>query len=415
MIGKECQTNALHNSFGFAPLAMPWIETNEHWKGLRKALQGCFSKSMLEIYASHFKTCSEQFVKELAEKDGLTVNLREEIQRYTWATISHAMFGATVNAQVPYVHGEERKDTEFYCAKGSAVCDYARVYVRPEAFSKPEYRHSASDPEAKQMNENLNTVCETIKAVAVARIKELDEGSPAKKTITDAAIGLLKDGTVASAEELVHHAYALLLGGNENVGCVLTTIIYHLIKNPEIADKMREEIVETFMEGEAGKTELLNENLTNEDVNDLEYSNMVVREALRMNAPTFGKSLVPEEDIKLGELTIKAGTHVWLHNHVHSFSADVWPQPTEFKPERFDNKNELFKTARGEKRNPSAWLPFSNGPRFCLGNNYVQIHLKIAMAYLLTHFDFEGVDMPADPFFYFLNKEDFKVKVKKRN
>ena len=128
---------------------MPWIETNDHWKELRKALQGCFSKSMLEIYAGHFKTCAEQFVKELAEKDGQTVNLREEIQRYTWATISHAMFGATVNAQVPYVKGEERKDTEFYCAKGAAVCEYARVYVRPEAFADPAYRHSATDPEAK--------------------------------------------------------------------------------------------------------------------------------------------------------------------------------------------------------------------------------------------------------------------------
>ena len=265
------------------------------------------------------------------------------------------------------------------------------------------------------MNENLNTVCETIKAVAVARVKELDEGAPAKKTITDAAIGLLKNGTVKSAEELVHHAYALLLGGNENVACALTAIIYNFIKNPEMGDKMRSEIVEAFMEGEDGKTELLSENLTNEDVNDLEYSTMVVKEALRVNAPNFGKSLVPQEDIKLGELTVKAGTHVYLHSQVHSYSADVWPNPTEFRPERFDHASPLFKTANGEKRNPSAWLPFSNGPRFCLGNNYVLIHLKIAMAYLLTHFDFEGVDLPAEPFFHFQNQEDIKVKVKKRN
>ena len=77
--GKDCQTVALHNSFGFAPLAMPWIETNEHWKELRKALQGCFNKKMIEVYAAHFKKCTLDFVNQLAEKDGTVVSLREEI------------------------------------------------------------------------------------------------------------------------------------------------------------------------------------------------------------------------------------------------------------------------------------------------------------------------------------------------
>ena len=222
------------------------------------------------------------------------------------------------------------ESTEFYSAKGNTACDFAEFYTRREGFVNPRLRHEAVDPEAKRLNSNLETITETIQAIAVNRIKELDEGADPQETIADAAIGLLKDGTVKSAEELVHHAYALLLGGNENVACALVALIYHILKNPAVGDRMRREAVEAFMEGDESKREALAENLDTESVGELEYSTWAVKEALRMNSPNFGKSLVPEEKLKLGDLLVHPGTHIWLHSQVHSYSADVWPNPTEF-------------------------------------------------------------------------------------
>jgi len=69
-----------------------------------------------------------------------------------------------------------------------------------------------------------------------------------------------------------------------------------------------------------------------------------------------------------------------------------WHTPRVFIPERFDPTNKYYKTPSGEKRHPCAFVPFSVGPRSCLGQNFAIMELKYLVIMLLSFWEFELAD-----------------------
>lgn len=57
---------------------------------------------------------------------------------------------------------------------------------------------------------------------------------------------------------------------------------------------------------------------------------------------------------------------------------EYWPNPEEFIPERFSEETK----EREEKRNPYTYIPFSAGPRNCLGQRFA---LQVANIYVFVH------------------------------
>lgn len=59
-----------------------------------------------------------------------------------------------------------------------------------------------------------------------------------------------------------------------------------------------------------------------------------------------------------------------------------FPEPNEFRPERFDSKN--TETA---KIDPFAFIPFSSGPRNCIGQKYAQLLIKTFVVQVLRNYE----------------------------
>ena len=176
---------------------------------------------------------------------------------------------------------------------------------------------------------------------------------------------------------------------------------------------MQKEISSELFEGKEVDLENIDSLITHEKLHDLEYLSHVVKETLRLSSPLYGKPMKAKRDTKLSSgFTVRKGTVVYPNNGVIGVSENVWKNPEEFIPERFDPESPYFKLPSGTKREPITWLAFGAGPRACSGDNFSMYFMKIGLVYLTTmfKFDFKNVNHE-DGFFYWVNDKSFTATV----
>jgi len=77
------------------------------------------------------------------------------------------------------------------------------------------------------------------------------------------------------------------------------------------------------------------------------------------------------------------------------YNPNDWQKPYEFIPERFDPESEYYKRpaddkdASGSKSRVFMSIPFSYGERKCPGQTFALLEIKVAITYILTHFEFK--------------------------
>ena len=113
-----------------------------------------------------------------------------------------------------------------------------------------------------------------------------------------------------------------------------------------------------------------------EDVRSLEYTKMVLEEALRLYPPAWvfeRQAIAPDT---LGGYPIEPGAIIGLCPYVLHRHPDHWENPEGFDPER-------FRPERAEKRPRYAYLPFGGGPRTCVGNHFAMMEAQILLAMIV--------------------------------
>jgi cytochrome P450 len=110
---------------------------------------------------------------------------------------------------------------------------------------------------------------------------------------------------------------------------------------------------------------------------------MILNETLRLFSPISTQSREAAMDMKLGDLHIPKGLNLYfprlaIHHDPELWGADVH----EFKPERFVNG-----IAKASK-SPFAFMPFSFGPRFCVGQGFALEEAKLVLVVILQRFRF---------------------------
>jgi len=120
---------------------------------------------------------------------------------------------------------------------------------------------------------------------------------------------------------------------------------------------------------------------SNEDLSESAYLDQVIKECFRINPPV---PLIPTRQANASfdfhGVQIKAGDKVLISPWVNHHSTKTWSQPEIFDPERFapDRIQEIPK---------GAYIPFSLGPRDCIGKNYCLAVLKSFIAKLIVNYD----------------------------
>ncbi|XP_036604529.1 cytochrome P450 3A24-like [Trichosurus vulpecula] len=175
-----------------------------------------------------------------------------------------------------------------------------------------------------------------------------------------------------SDEEILAQSIIFILAGYETSSSVLSFLFYNLATHPEIQQKLQKEIDAVLPNKEA---------VTYDALAQIEYLDMVIHETLRMFPIVSRMERVAKKTVVINGLTIPKGTVVMAPAFVLHHDPEYWPEPEEFRPERFskDNKGSI---------NPYVYLPFGTGPRNCIGMRFALMNIKVATSRLLQEFSF---------------------------
>lgn len=158
---------------------------------------------------------------------------------------------------------------------------------------------------------------------------------------------------------------ALIGAAFETTASVLRVIMYHVWSQPHVLARLRAELAAATA---AAGTDLDPDAISPAQPLDLRtleqlpYLTGVLMEAMRMS-PGLGSRMhrvAPDRDLVYGEWRIPAGTPVGMTQLDMHMDLEYFPEPRRFVPERWLEAEE-------RRRLDKAYMPFSRGPRNCLG------------------------------------------------
>ncbi|KAL4230554.1 hypothetical protein ACF0H5_010935 [Mactra antiquata] len=168
----------------------------------------------------------------------------------------------------------------------------------------------------------------------------------------------------------------LFIAGAETTAASLQWMFLCMIEFTDVQNKCREEITKVV----GDKPVHYN------DRNNLPYVNAVIAEIQRFgNIVPLNMMHCTTQDTSLDGYDIPKGTSVMPMLYSVSIDEKYFPEPTKFKPDRFLNEN-------GELKRCDAHIPFSAGPRICLGEVLARMELFMIFTHLLQNFKFERED-----------------------
>ncbi|XP_071057035.1 probable cytochrome P450 313a4 [Onthophagus taurus] len=188
----------------------------------------------------------------------------------------------------------------------------------------------------------------------------------------------------------------------DTTAVTLSFILYHLAKFPEIQQKAFEEVHSILGED-------IHQTITNQQVMQMKYLDLVIKESMRLNTtvPAFLRTL--EEDVPYEKTTLPKGLMVIMIPFMMHVDPELYPNPEKFIPERFLPEN----------LNPNrySYAPFNLGVRNCIGKLYAMVSMKIALAKMLLNYEFVDVhhQLCLSVELTLRSKTGIRVGIRKRN
>ncbi|XP_047068003.1 desmethyl-deoxy-podophyllotoxin synthase-like [Lolium rigidum] len=216
---------------------------------------------------------------------------------------------------------------------------------------------------------------EELKATAASNGNVKDEE---KEDLLDVLLRIHKEGshdvpfTMGSIKSLIVDLFS---AGSETSATTLQWAMSELMRNPNVMRKAQAEVRENIK----GKP-----NVTEDDLADLKYLRLVIKETLRLHPSV--PLLLPRESTETSKVLgydVPKGTTVFVNTWAICRDPKYWDAAEEFKPERFESGSVDFKGTNFE------YTPFGAGRRICPGMLFAQSIMELALAALLYHFDWE--------------------------
>ncbi|XP_069675031.1 cytochrome P450 6k1-like [Periplaneta americana] len=359
------------------------------WKYLRVKMTPIFTPLRVKNMFPFISKCATQltdYLKEASDK-GERLEMKEVAGKYATDVITTCAFGIESNClSNPNAEFRElgKKAVEFSTYR---AFEFMSIFLLPLMVKLMDLKFFSTEGtkflrrafwETLKYREENNIVREDVMRLLIqlknkGHLDEEKQENGANGVHNNESL-LDKSTFEFNGDNLVAQAAIFFTAGFESNATTTSATLYELAMQPHLQTRLREEVI-AAMEKDNGE-------LTYDTIKDLEYLHMVISETLRRIPPLSILDRVASRDYVIPgtKTVIEKGTVVYvpllgIHNDV-----DAFPNPDQYDPERFSEENK-------KKRHPFMYLPFGEGPKYCLGKGLGLIAIKIAVASVISQYE----------------------------
>ena len=206
-----------------------------------------------------------------------------------------------------------------------------------------------------------------------------------------------KDGSLSEDDKItvIHQLKTFYFAGHDTTATLISWATWLLSQHGEVLESLRAELKQQKIWAD-GKIPSYDQLLK------CTYLDAVLKESLRLYPPGSSARYTPDVSETWGPYTT-GGAILYLNHYVMHRHPDLWDRPDEFVPDRFFDSAENF---------AAKWMPFSRGPRDCVGKYFAMLEAKMAIASIVLKYDLECVNPKEEILFKVSNCPKYGALVK---
>ena len=324
------------------------------WQAQRQLMQPAFRHESISAYAEIMSSSAESFLSRW--KDGEIRDIHEDMAELTLDVVARSLFGSKIS------HDARSVGSDVGAVMARFFQQAALSFILPDGTPLPK------GPRLLRSKRRLDA---KIYAIIHERRSSPAPGNDLLQILLDAQD---EAGSRMTDEQLRDEIMTLFLAGHETTANALTWTWFLLSQNPHVERALSAELDSVLV----GAPPSLR------DLPRLPYTEMVVKESMRLYPPAWGIGRRAIHDFELNGFRIPAGTNVFILQWLVHRDPRFFPDPLKFDPERW--RDDPIRRGRLPR---FAYFPFGGGPRVCIGAGFAMMEATLLLATLAQRFRLE--------------------------
>nr|QZM07473.1 cytochrome P450 monooxygenase CYP4C131 [Lasioderma serricorne] len=376
----------------------PWLgdglltSTGQKWHRNRKLITPTFHFKILEHFQEVFDEKSRVLVHKLAHRatDGRFFDVYPLITRCALDIICETAMGVQMNAMDEEGSGKQSD----YVDAVYGVSELA-LKRRDRPWLQSDFSFKLS-PTGKEFEKYLSVLHGFTNKVIQERKDQLRKKKALKEEMNgkastsaeevfgrkerlaflDLLIEASDSGRLLSDTEIREEVDTFMFEGHDTTTAGICWTLFLLGNHVDVQDKVAQELHDIFQDD-------VDRPITTKDLGEMKYLERVVKESLRLypSVPFIARKLT--KDIECDGLIIPESCSVAIHIYNVHRDPNHFPEPNRFDPDRFLPENT-------RNRHPYAYIPFSAGPRNCIGQKFALNEEKTVLANFLRNYEIKS-------------------------
>jgi cytochrome P450 len=326
----------------------------DFWKRQRKLAQPAFHYKRIASYADTMTQHTHALLK--TWQIGETRMIDREMMKVTLSIVNKTLFNVDISAEA------DRIGDAMNVILHAANENMNAVVALPAWIPTPKRYHQ------KRMIAQLDALIQQF--ISERRATKADNGD----LLSMLLLAQDEDGQGMDDKQLRDEVMTMFLAGHETTANALMWTFYLLSQHSDIKQRLYAEIDRVLGDRTA----------TLQDLAQMPYLEMVLKESMRLYPPVAALSRSPYADLQISGYTLPKDATMQISIYALHRSTRYWQNPDTYDPERFSAENEANIPRY-------AYLPFGGGPRVCIGNQFSMMEAKLLLVTIMQHVDLELV------------------------